>query len=77
MQVINPEILKQVNKSSRIKARLSIEFNRHAATIQRWITENNVSLTTDTALVIISEELELPRKELLGIKSKSPSKKAA
>jgi hypothetical protein len=63
---IKPEVLNQLKSNSKAKARLSYEFNVHAATIVRWIDDANLMLTTAMALRVISEELNINESEILG-----------
>lgn len=48
-----------------LRNRLALEMGKHQTTIMRWIDENDVMLTTATALQIIKEETGLAESELL------------
>lgn len=60
-------VLASVKKSKRLRTRLALGLDKHFATINRYVSENesNGDLTTATALKIISEELKLTQDEIL------------
>jgi hypothetical protein len=66
MSGIKQEVIERLKGSQKAKNRLAYEFNKHVATINRWIDTNDVMLTTKQALKAISEELELKEKEILA-----------
>jgi hypothetical protein len=66
MSGIKQEVLEKLKNSQKARARLAYEFNKHIATIDRWIDSNSLMLTTKQALLAISEELELKEKEILA-----------
>ena len=65
MVAIKPKIITRIMESQKTKNRLAYEFNNHIATINRWLESNDAMLTTRTALIAISEELELTEEEIL------------
>jgi hypothetical protein len=54
-----------LKNNKRARARLQLDLNKSEYTINRYIDENNIMLTTATALVIIREELRLDDSEIL------------
>ena len=64
--LLKPEIITQITGNSRIQNRLQLAFNISYFTARRWIQDNNVILTTVTALNIISEETKIPVNDLLS-----------
>lgn len=59
--MLNKEILKQINKSNKVKGMLADKFNKSHQTIQRWIDNNDPLLTTIDALEIYENELNINR----------------
>jgi hypothetical protein len=51
--------------NTRLKNLLALEFNRSVFTIQKWIAEGNIILTTPSATAIIKEETGLTDQEIL------------
>lgn len=51
--------------NTRLKNLLALQFNRSVFTIQRWIDEGDVRLTTPSATEIIKEETGLTDKDIL------------
>lgn len=62
---IKTEVLEQLKKNVRLKAKLAYEFEKHGATINRWIENNDPMLTTVAALRIIKEETGLKKSDIL------------
>lgn len=62
---IKQEVIDQVKGSTKAKTRLAYEFNKHQSTIDRWLEENNIALTTPMAVKAISEETGTPESEIL------------
>lgn len=65
---IKQTILAQINrgeKANRIKGLLAIENDKHPGSIQRWIDNNDESLTLAKNLKIIEQELGLTQEEVL------------
>lgn len=54
-----------LKNNKRARARLQLDLDKSEYTINRYIDENNIMLTTATALVVIREELEMEDSELL------------
>lgn len=55
----------KVDASGAVKAQICAKLERGYGTIQKWVNENNIMLTTADALKIIEEELDIPYKEAL------------
>lgn len=64
---ISKKALTKINQGTRCVSRLAYIMNRHFATIERWIKENepNGQLTTETCLKVIEQETGLNRDEIL------------
>lgn len=62
---VKKEILEQLRTNLRAKGRLAYEFSRTTKTIDQWIDENDIMLTTATGLKAISEELGVRQSEIL------------
>lgn len=54
-----------LKNNKRARARLQLDLDKSEYTINRYIDENNIMLTTATALVVIREELKMEDSELL------------
>lgn len=54
-----------VKKSLVAKNRLQFELGKSYQTIQRWLADNDINLTTAQALMIISESTGIPQDDLL------------
>lgn len=63
--MLRNEILNRITESMICRNRLAYEMNVHAITVKRWLKSNNIMLTTAIALLIISEELGIPKDQLL------------
>ncbi len=59
MSKLKEKTLKQIRNSKICKAKLQIALNKSAPTIQRYLDENNIMLTTITALTVISQEINI------------------
>ena len=57
--------IEAVKKSLKAKNRLQFELKKSYPTIQKWLAENNIHLTTAQALTIISEETGISKEALL------------
>ena len=62
---IKQEIIEQINDSNIVKARLTEAYDVHPMTVQRWITNNDVKLTTVKSLQVICSTLSLNQDEIL------------
>lgn len=56
-----------LKNNKRARARLQLDLDKSEYTINRYIDENNIMLTTATALVVIREELKMDDSELLEV----------
>jgi hypothetical protein len=65
MMNISNKALETIRDNNVAKGRLMAAFNRCEATINRWISVNDVRLTTSKALQIISEETGLTESDIL------------
>jgi hypothetical protein len=54
-----------INKNTRCKNLLAVEFDCSVFTIKRWLDEDNVVLTAPTATAIIKKETGLTMKQIL------------
>ncbi|OLY94801.1 hypothetical protein [Cnuella takakiae] len=54
-----------IRNNKRVRARLQLELDRSEYTINRYVQENDIMLTTATALKIIREETGLTTKQIL------------
>lgn len=66
MTTIKQDVKDQLRLNMKAKARLAYEFAKHTYTIDRWIEEDAAILTTATAVRAISEELGIPKKDILA-----------
>jgi len=64
MSKLKEKTLKQIRNSKICKAKLQIALNKSAPTIQRYLDENNIMLTTITALTVISQEINIDVSDL-------------
>lgn len=64
MSKLKEKTLKQIRNSKICKAKLQIALNKSAPTIQRYLDENNIMLTTITALNVISQEIKIDISDL-------------
>lgn len=56
---------KVINKNTKLKNLLAIEFECSVFTIKRWMDDDDVRLTAPSATTIIKEETGLTNKEIL------------
>lgn len=63
--MIKQTVLEQIRKNKVLKAKLQIALDKAAPTIQRYLDDNDIMLTTTAALVVIKEELSLTEDEIL------------
>jgi hypothetical protein len=56
---------KVINKNTRLKNLLAIEFECSVFTIKRWMDDDDVRLTAPSATAIIKKETELTDKQIL------------
>ena len=54
-----------INKSTRLKNLLAIEFDCSVFTIKRWLDEDEVRLTAPSATAIIKKETKLSDDQIL------------
>jgi hypothetical protein len=64
--MIKKSVINQIRKSKNCKLRLQIALDRSAPTIQRYLTDNDIMLTTSKALEVIKSEFKLTDKEILS-----------
>lgn len=64
MQITN-KAAEAVRASNMAKAALCTAFDRHMKTIELWLEEKNIILTTPTAVAAISETTGLAHEEIL------------
>ena len=57
-----------IRKSKKTKAKLQLALDKSAVTIQRYIDNNDIILTTVVALEAISEGLEIDVNQILDSK---------
>jgi hypothetical protein len=62
---LKPEIIELIKKGLEVKNRLQFELAISYLTLQRWLNTNHEKLTQEKVLRIISEELNIPKDELL------------
>lgn len=69
MQIIKQQITASMRHNSKALYRLSYEFDKSTNTINRWLELNDqgevTPLTTPMGINAISEEMEIPKNELL------------
>lgn len=65
MQKIKPEVLKKLAGNVKALNRLAYVFAKHRTTIDRWVANNDVILTTAAAVKAISEELGITEDSVL------------
>lgn len=68
---IKQEVLKEINKSNIIKAKLIEAYDMHPVTIQRWISDNDEQLTTAKSLQILCEQLDMTQRQILEDETKA------
>lgn len=62
---LNRKAADQIKTNNKLIGRLMGAFNRGQKTIENWIDQNNVLLTTPLAVEIISEETGLVESQIL------------
>lgn len=65
MQKVRPEVIKKLDGNVTALNRLAYEFAKHRTTIDRWVRNNDVMLTTAMGVKAIAEELDIPESEVL------------
>ena len=60
-----------LKNNKRARARLQLDLDKSEYTINRYIDENNIMLTTATALVILREELKMSDLQILEVEEVS------
>ncbi len=65
MARINNNVLDLIRNSKICKARLQIALDKSAPTIQRYLDDNDIMLTTAVALDVIQSEFELREEQIL------------
>jgi hypothetical protein len=63
---VKQEVINQIKKSPKAKGRLAYEFGRTTKTIDMWLDENDIMLTTAMGVRAIAEELELKESQILN-----------
>lgn len=59
------DMMKRSEKSKICKARLQLELDKAAPTIQRYLDDNDIMLTTAKALAVIRDVFQLTDEEIL------------
>lgn len=54
-----------IRNNKRVRARLQLDLNKSEYTIARYIINNDIMLTTATALAVIKEETGMTEDELI------------
>jgi hypothetical protein len=62
---LREDVISQIRVSKICKAKLQIALDKAAPTIQRYLDDNDILLTTDIALETISLELNLSKDNLI------------
>lgn len=63
--MITKKVIDKIKESKRCKNALAYLLNVNPRTIDTWLKRNDIMLTTDLALNIISEELGVKKSEIL------------
>lgn len=63
--MIKPKYLKQINDSRKCKALLQIALDKSELTINRYVNDNDIMLTTSAALSVIRDFTGVTVDELL------------
>lgn len=63
--MLKQEIIDKIRKDKTVKLLLALELNKSYPSIVRYIDNNDIILTTDAALNIISSHFNIPKEELL------------
>jgi transcriptional regulator with XRE-family HTH domain len=66
---IKQEIIDKLKERANIKVRnaIAVRMEVGAPTVEKWLSNNSVMLTTADTLEVISEKLDIPVSELLEI----------
>lgn len=65
MTKVKQEIIEQIKGSGKAKGRLAYVFAKSTDSIDRWLKNNDIMLTTPMAVKAIAEELEINESEIL------------
>lgn len=65
MQTLTTKAVETITGNQRVIGRLMALFNKSSFTINRWIEDKDVRLTTTAAVQIIRDETHLKDKEIL------------
>jgi hypothetical protein len=65
MQKVKPEVIEKLKGNVKALNRLAYEFNKHRTTVDRWVLDNNIILTTPMAVKAIAEELGIEVDQVL------------
>lgn len=63
--MIRKSILDQIRTSKKCKAELQLALDKAAPTIQRYLDDNDIMLTTAAALAVISKYTDTPESDIL------------
>jgi hypothetical protein len=63
--MIKQSVITKIRQSKTCKARLQIALDKSAPTIQRYLDDNDIMLTTSNALNVIKAELGLKESQIL------------
>jgi hypothetical protein len=63
--MIKQNVIELLRKSKIAKAKLQIALDKAPPTIQRYLDDNDVMLTTHAALKVIKEEFKLSENQIL------------
>lgn len=65
MYLLKPEILERVRNNAGVRGRICGATGKAYTTVQRWLEENNMALTTLSALKVMSAAFHLPIDDLV------------
>ena len=63
--MIKQTVISRIRKSKSCKARLQLVLDKSAPTIQRYLDDRDIMLTTSKALEVIKSELGLTESQIL------------
>jgi len=63
--MIKQSVISKIRQSKTCKARLQLVLDKSAPTIQRYLDDNDIMLTTSNALNVIKAELGLKESQIL------------
>lgn len=69
--MISQSMLQKIRHSRVCKARLQIVLDKAAPTIQRYLDDNDIMLTTKPAVDVIKEEFGVTEEEIFETESKT------